>query len=502
MSTTWKARWRGLDLEVRGRTDTPESTATLRILQSNEPRVEVECFGSNPHWRADPGGLDQVEPLDERHDPVSEAFARIRSDLPARAASECEGWKPLEPATPEDEKALLEAERIMRHCPVRLEELDPVVLRGRRSEKWHTYPADVLPLWVAEMDFPVAAPIRDEMRRFLRACDFGYPLGVRETGLPDVFAQRMQERFGWHPDPGGVEVVSEVVQGLHVAVEAYSAPGEGVIVQTPIYPPFLGTVRDTGRRLVENRMEVGSGRLEFDLEGMSRSITADTRVLLFCNPHNPSGRALRRGALERIAELVLAHDLIVVSDEIHADLVLEGERHLPFAALSEAIARRTVTLTSASKAFNIPGLRTAIAHFGDPALRDRFNAAVPRHARGGIGLLGLYATISAWRFGQPWLEEVVLQLRRNVDVLEQAISERIPEIRVMRPEATYLAWLDCRRLDLDGAPAAHFLRHGRVALSEGSLFGPGWEGFARINLATSPAILLEAVERMARALGR
>jgi len=175
---------------------------------------------------------------------------------------------------------------------------------------------------------------------------------------------------------------------------------------------------------------------------------------------------------------------------------------VPFAALSEAIARRTVTLTSASKAFNIPGLRTAIAHFGDPALRDRFNAAVPRHARGGIGLLGLYATISAWRFGQPWLEEVVLQLRRNVDVLEQAISERIPEIRVMRPEATYLAWLDCRRLDLNGTPAAHFLRHGRVALSEGSLFGPGWEGFARINLATSPAILLEAVERMARALGR
>jgi cystathionine beta-lyase len=175
---------------------------------------------------------------------------------------------------------------------------------------------------------------------------------------------------------------------------------------------------------------------------------------------------------------------------------------VPFAALGDEIARRTVTLTSASKAFNIPGLRTAVAHFGDAALRDRFNAVVPRHARGGIGLHGLHATIAAWRFGQPWLDEVVAQIARNRDVLERALAERIPEIRVMRPEATYLAWLDCRALEVDGSPAGHFLRHGRVALSDGRRFGPSWEGFARINLATSSAIVLEAVERMAKALGR
>ena len=318
----------------------------------------------------------------------------------------------------------------------------------------------------------------------------------------DVFCERMEDRFGWRPDPLRVEILSEVVQGMYLAIEAYSDPGQGVVVQTPIYPPFLGSIRDTGRRLVDNPMRLSTKGIDFDLDGLEATLDPDCRLLLFCNPHNPSGRVYERTELERVAELAVQHDLVVVSDEIHGDLVYEGRHHIPIATLGPEIARRTVTLTSASKAFNIPGLRTAVAHFGSPELQRRFNTIVPRHARGGIGLLGLDASIAAWRWAQPWLDEVLSYLSTNRDVAEQALLERLPEIRFLRPEATFLAWLDCTALGLEEAPAAHFLRHGRVALSQGEFFGEHWKGFARLNLATSRTILLEAIERMAKAVGR
>lgn len=502
MSRRWTGHWRGLTLDVDGRDGRSDAVASLRLASAGRVWLEAQCFGADPHTRFDPAGVNETRPLDERADPVAEVFAWIGSELAGHAERAGLAVAPLPPATPEDDLALLGAERAMRHRPARLESLDPVLLRARRSEKWHTYPPDVLPVWVAEMDFPIAAPIQDELRRFVDSGDVGYPIGLRETGLPEVFAERMAERFDWRPDPAGVEILSEVVQGMYVALEAFSRPGDGVLVQTPIYPPFLGSVRDMDRRLVECRMEVDDGRLAFDLDALEAAITPDTRVFLFCNPHNPSGRVLRRDALERIAALAIRHDLVVVSDEIHGDLIFDGAPHVPLASIGPEIARRTVTLTSASKAFNIPGLRTAIAHFGDRSLQRRFNEAIPRHARGGIGLFGLYATLAAWRFGQPWLDEVVPHLAANRDVLEAGLAERLPEIRVMRPEATYLAWLDCRALDLDGPPGAWFLRHGRVALSEGRSFGLGWDGFARFNFATSAAIVTEAIERMAKALGR
>ena len=502
MARRWSGTWRGLTLDVEGRDGRADAVARLRVAKADRTWLEVQCFGADPHVRFDPDGVNETRPLDERADPVAEAFARITTDLGPQAERAGLPGAPLPTSTADDADVLAQAERALRHCPAVLESLDPVLLRARRSEKWHTYPADVLPVWVAEMDFPIAAPIQDELRRFVDSGDVGYPIGLRDTGLLEVFAERMADRFDWRPDPAGAEILSEVVQGMYVALEAFSRPGDGVLVQTPIYPPFLGSVRDMDRRLVECRMEVDDGRLAFDLDALEAAITPDTRVFLFCNPHNPSGRVLRRDALERIAALAIEHDLVVVSDEIHGDLIFDGDKHVPLASLGPEIARRTVTLTSASKAFNIPGLRTAIAHFGDPALQKRFNEAIPRHARGGIGLYGLYATLAAWRFSQPWLDEVVPHLAANRDVVEQALAARIPEIRVMRPEATYLAWLDCRGLELGAPPGAWFLRHGRVALSEGANFGPGWEDFARINFATSGAIVTEAIERMAKALGR
>jgi len=509
MDGKWTGVWGGLEWRVELRSVGDDAGSTLRIgpSEGSGQWLRFDCFQSRPHWHLDPGGRDEIHPLDAFGDAIAQSFLLIRSQLPqllVRAGAPDGLCRPLAAGLTEAGglRWLRDAERAMRHRPAILDELDIRRLETRRSEKWHTYPRDVLPAWVAEMDFPIAAPIGAELRRFTEQADIGYPIGLRDTGLAEAFGERMRERFDWVVDPARVEILSEVVQGLYIAVEAFAADRAGVVVQTPIYPPLLGAVRETGRRLVENQLVPNRGRLEIDFENLSQNIDAETRVLLFCNPHNPSGRVFDRAELEQLAEIVLARDLIVVSDEIHADLLFDGRRHIPFASLSTQIAERTVTLSSPSKAFNIPGLRCAVAHFGSQALMRRFNSVHTRHMRGGIGLLGLYASIAAWRWAQPWLDEVVPYLEANRDFAEQALEQKIPEIRFFKPEGTFLAWMDCSALALSGSPAAHFLRHGRVALSDGRIFGRGWEQHCRLNFATSRPILSEVIDRMAKALGR
>jgi cystathionine beta-lyase len=506
-----------LALRVELRSVGASGGTTLRIgpHADGDPHPEwlrFDCFDVEPHWHLAPSGRDEIRPLSQDDDCVGEVFAMLErelADLLERAgapATLCETLRRDDPAT--RRAVLREAERYMRHRPVALDDLDRTRLERRRTSKWRQYPPDVLPAWVAEMDFPLAAPIRRELERLIAADDLGYPLDTAETGLPEAFCDRMRERFGWSPEPERLELLAEVVQGLYVAVEAFAGPGEGVVVQTPVYPPFLAAVRDTGRRIVDNPLvahgaplDAADARLEFDLDGLARVIDAETRVILLCHPHNPSGRVLRRAELERIAALAEAHDLVVLSDEIHADLLYDGHVHVPFATLGPEIAKRTVTFTSASKPFNIPGLRLAVAHFGSEALQQRFNALHPRRVRGGIGLPGIVASIAAWRWGQPWLDEVVAHLQANRDHAEALLHERIPEIRFYRPEATYLAWLDCSALGLE-RPMQHFLRHGRVALSSGHRFGPDSGQCARLNFATSRSILTEVIDRMAKSLDR
>ncbi|MBW2231486.1 MAG: PatB family C-S lyase [Deltaproteobacteria bacterium] len=378
-----------------------------------------------------------------------------------------------------------------------LDDLDLEILHSRKSEKWHTYPPDILPAWVAEMDFPLAEPIRRVLQKAVDGWDVGYPIAPRDTGLREVFAARMADRFGWTLDPMRVEILSEVVQGMYVALEAFAGKGEGAVVQTPIYPPFLSAVEETGRRLVENRLVVGDSGWAIDFDELEAGVDADTRVLLFCNPHNPSGRVFTRAELEKLAEVVLRHDLIVIADEIHCDLVFDAREFIPFATLSAEILARTVTLNSPSKSFNIPGLRCAVAHFGGQELHDRFNGRFPRHVRGGLGVLGLYASIAAWQEGQPWLDEVLPYLQANRDHLIEQLAARFPAIRCHAPEGTYLAWLDCSGLELRGSPAMHCMRKGKVALSDGRFFGAGFESYLRLNFATSRAILDQVLDRMA-----
>lgn len=525
MSAHWTENRDGLwwNIETRDANGLGGNTLRIGFEKSTRESLRFDCFRRAPHWHLDPGGMNETHSLDERGDPVSEVMSILDADLPellARASAKDEPPTSDAPSAqsvpaqaadiagqsafqqPDGAAFRLTLETALRHRPVFLDEIDRVQLESRRSEKWHTYPPDVLPAWVAEMDFPVAAPIQDELRRFSEQMDLGYPIGLRETGLAETFADRMNESFGWMPDPNRVEILSEVVQGMYVALESFTQPKAGVVVQTPIYPPFIGSVRDTGRRLIENRLVPGDARFEIDFDQLEASVDGDTELFMFCNPHNPTGRVFDRTELERLAEWVLRHDLVVLSDEIHGDLVFDPRRHLPMASVSPEIAARTVTLTSPSKAFNIPGLRCAVAHFGSEALQHRFNTALPRHARGGIGLLGLYCSNAAWRFGQPWLETVRPYLEANRDFVQETLAKRIPEIRILPAEATYLAWLDTSALEIAGSPAAHFLREGRVALSDGRAFGEGFERYVRLNFATSRPILTEVIERMTSALGR
>ena len=382
-----------------------------------------------------------------------------------------------------------------------LDRLSMDALVGRRGEKWSTFPEDVLPAWVAEMDFPVAEPVHQILTSMVEHHDVGYPRDALDEGVAEVFAERMRQQFAWNVDPDRVELLTDVVQGMYLAVETLTSPGSGLVIQTPIYPPFLQAATDNGREIVENRLLHQERGYAIDFEALEQSIGPRTEMLLFCNPHNPSGRVFTPEELAHLAEICLRHDLVVLSDEIHADLVYEGRQHIPLASIGEEIAARTITLTSATKAFNIPGLRLAVAHFGARDLQEKFRR-IPSHARGGIGLLGIHATMAAWRDGQPWLEHVRSYLEARRDQLGELLAERVPEVVFRAPEATYLAWVDCRNLQLAIDPARFFLERGKVAFSPGPNFGDGYPSYLRINFATSATLVDEAVDRMAVALGR
>ena len=277
-----------------------------------------------------------------------------------------------------------------------------------RSEriKWRLYGGDVLPAWVADMDFPVAPPIERALAELVARSDLGYhhvPLSPR---LREALVSHMAERFGWQVEPRRVVPLVNVVQGLDAAVLLHSRTGEGVVVQTPIYPPFLAAVTQSGRRLDASPLVRGSERYEIDFDRLRASIRSDTRVFLLCNPHNPTGRVFESAELAGLAEIAEENDLVVVSDEIHADLTYPGHHHIPFASLGPDAAARTITLTSATKAFNLAGLPCAFAIFGGDRAQQPFDG-LPPHLLGHCGMLDDAATVTAWTEGDAWLDEVL-----------------------------------------------------------------------------------------------
>jgi cysteine-S-conjugate beta-lyase len=486
--------------EVDHRAPGPTGGPTLRVRAAADGRelLRFDCFARGAHWHLDPGGRDEVHELAPGVDALAWTLDALRSELPgylARAGHAA----PLGADAAAQAAALEHVEAELRNPPPDFDALDVAVLRQRGGEKWRTYPEDVLPLWVADQDYAVADPIRRVLQRALDLSDLGYPLHPAPTPLPEVFAARAARGYGWQVAPSRVELLTDVVQGIYVALARLSEPGEGAIVQTPIYPPFLGAVRSVDRTLLENPLVLGAEGFEVDLDGLRRHAARGARILLLCHPHNPTGRVFRRAELEALAEAALAHDLWIVSDEIHADLVYPGARHVPIAALAPEVEARTVTLTSASKAFNVAGLRCALAVFGSDELQKRFTG-LPRHLRGGLGSLGIEATLAAFRHADPWLARALAYLEANRDYVADFVARELPGVEHHPPEATYLAWLDFRSLELSPSPYRFFLERAKVALSDGAAFGPPGRGFARLNFATSRAILRDALERMAQAL--
>lgn len=378
--------------------------------------------------------------------------------------------------------------------------LDMSRLRARHGKKWQRYGPDVLPAWIADMDFTVAEPVQEAIQRLVARQDYGYLDRAGDASLGAVFAARMRERFGWEVDYERVVTTTELVQSIFAAIGAFSDPGDGVVLQLPIYPPFIRAVEETGRRVVENPLLDDGTRFTLDVGGFRQAIDDRTKVMVFCNPHNPTGRVFERAELLALGQAAVERNLLIISDEIHADLIYPGRAHVPFASLSPEIAARTITITSATKGFNIAGLRCAVMHFGSAALQEQFFRTIPRPVLGQASTIGIDATIAAWQYGQPWLDAVMTKLLRNRDFIAEYLQATLPEVRYYQPEGAYLAWLDCDALDLPSTPFQFFLDQARVALSDGGDFGQQGRHCVRLNFATSPEVLQAILDRMSTAI--
>lgn len=375
--------------------------------------------------------------------------------------------------------------------------------RASDSLKWHRYDDDVLPLWVADMDFVSPQPVIDALRDRLQHGVFGYPDGLH--GDPDelpafrqLVVERMADRYNWQIQPQDIVFVPGVVAAFNLACHALANPG-GVLVQPPVYPPILEAPLNA--KLIRQEAELtrsADGSYSIDWDVFASSITSDTQMFLLCNPHNPVGRVYRRDELERMAAICLSHNVIICADEIHGDLIYRGQQHVPIAALDPEIAQHTITLISPSKTFNLAGLQCSIAIIQNAELRQHYLEA-KRGLVAWVNLMGLIAAQAAYREGQAWLDQLLIYLEANRDSQYDFVRRELPGIHMAKPEGTYLAWLDCREA-IDGNPYEFFLREARVALGDGASFGRGGEGFVRLNFGCPRATLMEALTRMKQAL--
>jgi cysteine-S-conjugate beta-lyase len=394
-----------------------------------------------------------------------------------------------------------------------LEELTLEQLRGRTSMKWRAHSADVLPLWVAEMDVNLAPTVAEAIHRAVDNGDTGYPYG---TAFAEAVSEFASQRWQWHDlEVSRTAIVPDVMLGVVEMLRLVTDRGDAVIVNPPVYPPFYAFVSHDGRRVIEAPLGL-DGRIDLDAleEAFSRARgsggSGANVAYLLCNPHNPTGAVHTADELRGIAERARQFGVRVVSDEIHAPLVLPGSRFTPY--LSVAGAEDALALMSATKAWNLCGLKAALAIAGRESAADL--RRMPEEVSHGPSHLGEIAHTAAFRTGGAWLDALLRGLDANRTLLGKLVAEQLPGVSYQRPQGTYLAWLDCRKLEFDdevpeglgvvsdlSGPARYFLDHARVALTSGHVFGTGGAGHVRMNFATSQAILVEAVSRMGQALG-
>jgi cysteine-S-conjugate beta-lyase len=376
-------------------------------------------------------------------------------------------------------------------------------LRTHKSEKWRGFPQDVLPLPVAEMDFQVAEPIRKVLLEMVSHSDLGYLGSIPEMG--EAFQQFASSRFGWKPDPLQVRIAADVGVGIVETLRVITEPGDSILINSPVYPNFSAWSVETHLNVVDvpltrTEVEVDGNNWHLNWEAIEKAYQSGIKVHLICNPHNPLGRVYTRGELLRLVDLAIENNVIVISDEIHAPLTFSEQRFTPFLAIDDRARSVGITVTAASKGWNIAGLKCAIIVTENQALYERLNAIAPAtHYR--ASLLGAFATVAAFREGGPWLDALLLQLDKNRNLVQKLISEKVPAAIAHIPHSSYLAWIDLSAYNLGEDPAAYLVENAKTAFVPGERFGKDFSQFIRLNFATSPEIIEEAFERVSAAIG-
>jgi cystathionine beta-lyase len=368
-------------------------------------------------------------------------------------------------------------------------------LRLRTSAKWRAYPADVLPLFVAEMDFPLAEPIAATLHDAIRRSDTGYAYDSPE--LSESFTGFAARRWGWIVDPDQVRTTADVSMGIVEVLRQVTNPGDSVVITPPVYPPFFELVAEAGTSVREVSLlgDLGTG-WALDLDGLEAAFAGGATAFVLCNPHNPLGHPHTRAQLEAVADLAARYGTTVISDEIHGPLTHNDGHYIPFLSVSDAARDHGVAITSASKGWNLAGLKCALMVTASARMRSIING-MPDEVFWRTSILGVQASIAAFRDSEQWLDEVIESLEVNRRLLSSMLSERMPGARYREPRASYLAWLDLRSSGWGDDPAAGILRQAKVALTSGPTFGAQGTGFARLNFGCSPEVLIEAIDRIA-----
>jgi cystathionine beta-lyase len=379
--------------------------------------------------------------------------------------------------------------------------------RGTDCAKWDATEPDVLPMWVADMDFTSPPEIISALEDFVKKGVFGYP--YYGDSPKQAVVEWMSTRHQWEIDPNTVLFSSGVVEGFNQAAHAATKPGEGYLVQTPTYGPFFRVEKNVGISQQEMELTLNpDGRYTVDLDAFEAAIQPTTRIFMLCNPQNPTGRVFTKAELEGMAEICLRHNVIICSDEIHSDLVFKGYKHIPIASLDPEIANKTITLVAPSKTFNVAGLQASAVIIENEELRGQFTAAGQGLSGHWINLMGMIALETACRQGAPWLEALLRYLDGNRAYVTEYVNQRLPGVRMAQPEGTFLAWLDCREIssraeskedDTDSFDS-FFEKEARVALNKGTWFGKGGEGFVRLNFGCPRHVLEDGLSRMQAAL--
>lgn len=358
---------------------------------------------------------------------------------------------------------------------------------------------DLVSMWVADMDFPSPAPVVEAIKA--RAAHGVYGYTTRPDSVYEAVQEWMQARFGWAVEREWICFSPGVVPGIALLVRALTQQGDGIIIQPPVYHPFAKVIEAAGREVVNNPLVYDGGQYGMDLQDLREKARSGARTLILCSPHNPVGRVWTKDELRALAEVCREEGISVISDEIHADLVYPGMLHTPLASISGELSAHAVTCMAPSKTFNLAGLQTSVLIIPDQQMRERYDKIVHDMFLFGANPFGLVALEAAYRHGADWLDELSTYLKGNLMHLEDFIAREIPSIKVVHPEGTYLVWLDCRGLGLDRDGLSAFMRKdARVALDDGHIFGPGGDGFERINIACPRSLLDEGLRRMATAV--